>query len=231
MRTTGLIAFLFAFTLPLFAQRIPLDEHQLGAYKGSDDAVRSVMDYCNAIDDAAEAQQPRIFAEMATDSGGAQKTYRWVEFADRDEWIAASKPAPLAFVWHRDGAIVRVTIVSGIPRVHTATLHRIDYCYGADVHLARIRAVPTFPQQCEYLFPCRLISDREFLLGGQRPAVTDWIFTEDGTTTKLRNGKPMEDYFDPANSLTVEDLHLKTSADLPFDRSAIPFRSRMQTAP
>ena len=41
-----LVGFALAFTLPLCAQEIKLSEHQLGAYKGSDDEVRSVMSYC-----------------------------------------------------------------------------------------------------------------------------------------------------------------------------------------
>jgi len=207
-----------AFTLPLVAQRLPLNEHQLGAYKGSDDAVRSVMNYCDAVDDSAWEQRPRVFAELGTDSATERKERRWTEFASRQEWDAAGKPAPVVFVWYREGAIVRVSVVTPVHvSVHNS---RIDYCYGADTRLIRIRAVPLAPQECEFLFPCRLISGREFLLGGQRPAVTDWVFTTEGTISKLRNGKEVDDYFDPSNSLTVNDLHLRTSDSLPFDHIA-----------
>jgi hypothetical protein len=47
-----------------------------------------------------------------------------------------------------------------------------------------------------------------------------WVFIPDGTINKLRNGKEVDDYFDPSNSLTVNDLHLTTSDDLPFDHTA-----------
>ena len=123
-----------AFSLPLFAQQT-LNERRLGAYKGDDQAVRSAMNYCDAIDDAVQGQQPRIFAglkDLATKSPGD-----WKEVASRDEWDAAGKPGPLAFVWNRDGAIVRVTIVWGPPRVGApaATRRRVTYCYGTDSKL------------------------------------------------------------------------------------------------
>lgn len=222
MTSLRFLALIFAVTLPLSAQQLPLNEHELGAYKGKDDAVRSLTDYCNALDDSAGAQQPLIFAEVAKDSGSGEKNSHWDEFSNRDNWVAAGKPAPVAFVWNRDGLIVRVSIVTGIPRSQVSHLSRVDYCYGADSNLVRIRAVPFSPQECEFLFPCRLISGHEFLLGGQRPAVTDWIFTPDGGITKLRNGKTVDDYFDPANSLTADDLDLKTSDQLPFNRPAPP---------
>lgn len=221
MTSLRFLAFIFALGLPVSAQQLPLNEHELGAYKGKDDAVRSVMDYCNALYDSAGGQPPLIFADVKKDSAPA-KTLHWDEFPDRDAWVAAGKPAPVAFVWNRDGAIVRVSIVNGIPRTQVGHLSRVDYCYGADSNLVRIRAVPFSPQECEFLFPCRLISGRDFLLGGQRPAVTDWIFTPDGGITKLRNGKTVDDYFDPANSLTADDLDLKPSDQLPFNRPPSP---------
>lgn len=210
-----------AFSLPLFAQQT-LNERRLGAYKGDDQAVRSAMNYCDAIDDAVQGQQPRIFAglkDLATKSPGD-----WKEVASRDEWDAAGKPGPLAFVWNRDGAIVRVTIVWGPPRVGApaATRRRVTYCYGTDSKLMRIRAVWSAPTHCEFLFPCRLISDQEFVLGGRWPAVTDWVITADGAIQKLRNGKAEQNDFDPSYSLSADDLHLKTSAELPFGHTAPP---------
>jgi hypothetical protein len=180
------------------------------------------MNYCDAVDDSLREQQPHIFAELKMDPTTKSKIDGWREFASKDEWYAAGKPAPRAFVWNRDGAIVRVTIVANPPRVQIPAVARqwIDYCYGADGKLIRIRAVWYVPRYCEFLFPCRLISGREFLLGGQRPAVTDWVFTADGTIRTLRNGKARNDYFDPSNSLSVSDLHLRTSADLPFNHLA-----------
>lgn len=181
--------------------------------------MRSVMNYCDAVDDSVQDQQPRIFAELNVDSTTKSKGDRWKEFASKDEWDAAGKPAPLAFVWNRDGAIVRVTIVARPPRVGSPVVarDRVDYCYGSDTKLIRIRALWSAPTECEFLFPCRLISGHEFFLGGRwYPAVTDWVFTEDGAIQKLRNGKTVDDDFDPSYSLTVSDLHLRTSADLPF---------------
>lgn len=216
------VGFVLAFTLPLCAQRLPLDEHQLGTYRGNDEAARSVMSYCNGIDDSLREQQPRIFAESETDSTTRSKGHAWREFASHDEWAAAGRPVPLAFVWDQDGAIVRVTIV-GTVRTSVRPRPRVDYCYAADGNLIRARAVPFVPTSCEVLFPCRLISDWDFyLLHAQRPAITDWVFTPDGTIQKLRNGKAVDDYFDPSSSLTVRELHLKTSADLPFHHEASP---------
>ena len=211
------VGFVLAFSLPLCAQQHKVSEHQLGAYKGGDEAVRSVMNYCDAVDDSVQQEQPRVFAESNIDSTTTPKSHRWREFASKDEWDAAGKPAPLAFVWNRVGAIVRVTVVTRPPRVGSPviTRGRVDYCYGSDTNLIRIRAVWNAPIECEFLFPCRLISGHEFLLGGQRPGVTDWAFTPDGAIQKLRNGKAEDDYFDPSYSLTVGDLHLGTSADLP----------------
>ena len=198
-----------------------LNEHQLGVYKGNDDAVHSVMNYCDAVDDSVEQQQPRIFGESKIDSTTDSNSPRWMEFASRDEWTAASNPAPLAFVWNTDGAIVRVTIVARPPRARqpVGASQRVDYCYGTDSKLRRIRAVWYPPTYCEFLFPCRLIG-HEFILGARWPGVTDWVFTPDGAIQKLRNGKTEKDSFDPSYSLTASDLRLKTSVDLPFSHRA-----------
>lgn len=222
MNSLKSFGFVLAFALPLFAQEHKLIEHQLGAYKGNDDAVRSLMNYCDAVRDSVQEQKPRIFARLNMDSTTESKSHSWREFAGEDDWDAAAKPVPLAFVWGKDGAIVRVTIVANPPRARSPVLarRRVDYCYGADTKLIRIRTVWYAPTQCEFLFPCRLISGHEFLLGGQRPGVTDWVFTADGAIQKLQNGKEEDDYFDPSNSLTASSLHLATSEELPFSHSA-----------
>jgi hypothetical protein len=219
-----LIGVVLAIALPLFAQeqdapKQDLSEHQLGAYKGDDDEVRTAETYCDAVDDIAQQQPPRIFAKLTANSTTDAKSPHWAEFASNEEWAAAGKPVPLAFVWIRDTAIVRVTIVEYPPRPRSpaVTHHRMDYCYDADTKLIRIRALWNVPTSCEFLFPCRLITGQEFFLNQNRwPGITDWVFTPDGTINKLRNGKAVDDYFDPSNSLSADDLHLKTSADLPF---------------
>ena len=222
MSSCRLFGFALALTLPLCAQEHKLSEHQLGAYKGSDEAVRSVMSYCDAIDDSLQEQQPRIFAHLNLDPATKSTSLRWSEIASKDEWESSGKPVPLTFVWSKDGTIVRVTVVASPPRFRTPVVarQRIDYCYGTDTNLIRVRAVWYVPTFCEFLFPCRLISGQEFRIGGQSPAVNDWVFTADGTITRLRNGKASDDYFDPSNSLSVSDLHLRTSADLPFHHLA-----------
>jgi len=205
MRYVSLIAiFAFAFVSALFAQQHsptePLDE----IYSGHEEAVRSVMQYCDTLDDALEQREPRIF--------GSESGHKWREFFSRGEWEEAGRPAPLAFVWDREGSTVRVTVMA---RISVGMRRRVEYCYGADTKLLRIRAVPFVPTNCEFLFPCRLIRG-EPLLSGQRTGTTDWVLARDGTVSKLRNGKAEDDYFDPSNSLTVNDLHVTTSADLPF---------------
>lgn len=221
MRSLSFAGFVLAFSLPLCAQQHKLSERELGEYKGSDEAVRSVIDYCDMIDASLKQQPPRIFAETKVESTGEGKNITWGEFASKEAWEAGGSPAPLAFVWFKDDVIVRVTMVEnarhGTP---SPSQQRRDYCYDDDGQLVRIRAVWYTPTECEYLFPCRLISGQDFLLGGQRPAVTDWVFKEDGTIQKLRNGDAIGDYFDPSYSLTVSDLHLQTSFDLPFARMA-----------
>src|SRR5215469_4532774 len=217
MRSLGFVGLVLAFTLPLYAQEHKLNERELGDYKGNDDAVRSVIDYCDMLDASLKQQPPRIFAETKVESTGDAKTITWGEFPGKDEWQAAGSPAPLAFVWERDSLIVRVTMVARAHRGKPSLAQqRLDYCYDDDGQLVRIRAVWHAPTECEYLFPCRLISGHNLLLGGQRPAVTDWVFKEDGTIQRLRNGTAIDDYFDPSYSLTVSDLHLQTSFDLPF---------------
>jgi hypothetical protein len=214
-----LVGLVLALTLPLCAQQPKLNERELGEYKGNDDAVRSVMDDCDMLDASLRQQQPRIFAQTKTESNGDLKTITWHEFATKDEWQAAGSPFPLAFVWDKDHVIVRVTMIENARHGKPSpTQQRLDYCYNDDAQLVRIRAVWYAPTECEYLFPCRLISGHDFLLGGQHPAVTDWVFKEDGTIQKLRNGEAVDDYFDPSYSLTVSDLHLQTSFDLPFAR-------------
>jgi hypothetical protein len=214
-----LVGFVLALALPLWAQEHKLSEHQLGAYQGSDDAVRSAMSYCDAVDDSAREQQPRIFAQLNLASTSRSTNHHWTEVASKDEWEASGKPAPLTFVWSKDGTIVRVTVIASPSRFRTPVVahRRVDYCYGADTKLLRVRAAWYVPTSCEFLFPCRLIGGHEFPLRGQTPAVTDWVFTEDGTITKLRNGKAIDDYFDPSNSLSASDLHLRKSNDLPFN--------------
>jgi len=221
------LGFLLVFSLRLFAQEHRLTEHEVGSYKGDEDAERSLMSYCDAVDASAQEQQPRIFAELKTelktDSTSESKSDRWKEFANGAEWDAAGKPAPLAFVWNRDGAIVRVTVIAWPPRIWNPVVgahQRVDYCYGADTKLIRIRALWYVPTSCEFLFPCRLISGQEFFLGGQHPGITDWLFTADGQIQKLRNGKVWNDPFDPSYSLSINDLHLRTSEDLPFSHPA-----------
>jgi hypothetical protein len=214
MSTLLSFGFLLVFALPLFAQ-----EHQFGAYKGDDAEVRSALNYCDSVDDSVWQQQPRIFAELNVDSTTKAKDREWREFASKEEWEAAGRPTPLAFVWDTDEAIVRVTVVTRPFRVRSPVVahQRVDYCYGTDTKLIRIRAVWYVPTFCEILFPCRLIGDQEFfLMRAQRPGITDWVFKANGEIGKLRNGKAVEDYFDPAYSLTVSDLHLKTSQDLAF---------------
>jgi hypothetical protein len=224
------LGFLLVVSLPLLAQEHRLTEHEVGSYKGNEDAVGSLMSYCDAVDDSVQEQQPRIFAELKMeltmklkmDPATESKSDRWREFANKEEWDAVGKPAPLAFVWNRDGAIVRVTIMARPPRVWNPVVgahQRVDYCYGADTKLIRIRAVWYVPTSCEFLFPCRLISGHEFFLGGQHPAITDWLFTGDGQIQKLRNGKISNDPFDPSYSLSINDLHRRTSEDLPFSHA------------
>jgi hypothetical protein len=222
MRSFRLVGFVLAFTLPLWAQEHKLSEHRLGAYRGSDDAVRSAMSYCDAVDDSVQEQQPRIFAQLNLASTTRSTSDRWSEVASKGEWDASRRPTPLTFVWSKDGTIVRVTVVASPPRPRTPVVsrRRVDYCYGTDAKLIRVRAAWYVPTSCEFLFPCRLISGQEFPIGGQSPVVTDWVLTSDGTITKLRNGKEIDDYFDPSNSLSASDLRLRTSDDLPFSRLA-----------
>jgi hypothetical protein len=222
MTTLKSFSFLLVFSLPLFAQvEHALTEHQLAAYTGSDDAVRSVMNYCDAADNFSQERQPRLFAQLKGDSTTESKIYRWWEFTSKAKWEAAGKPAPLAFVWDRDGELVRVMIVRNPARVWTpfGVDRQTEYCYGTDSKLIRIRAAWYVPTRCEYLFPCQLIEGHEFYIG-QSPGITDWVFTADGAIRKLRNGKAVDDYFDPSYWLSVSDLHLRTSEDLPFGHSA-----------
>jgi|SRR5215467_2877925 len=222
MRSLIFAGFILVLALPLCAQERKLKERDLGDYKGTDDQVRSVMDYCDMLDASMKQQPPRIFAETKVESVGEAKNITWSEFASKDEWQAAGSPAPLAFVWFKDALIVRVTMVEN-PRhgQPSPTQQRLDYCYDDDGQLVRIRAVWYAPTECEYLFPCRLMSGHDFLAGAQHPSVTDWVFKEDGTIQKLRNGEAVDDYFDPSYSLTVSDLHLQTSFDLPFARMPV----------
>lgn len=215
-------AFVLALALPLCAQEHQLSERQLGAYKGDDSAVRSLMNYCDALEDSFRPQPPHIFVQVASTSTSRSKHDTWRALGSKYEWEVAHRPGPLAFVWHQNGSIAGVTIVERPPRPGSAlrAYHRVDYCYGVDARLIRIRSVWYPPSECEFLFPCRLISNREFaLLGPRKPGVTDWLFMEDGATERLWNGKVVDDYFDPSNSLTAGDLHLKKSSDLPFHNS------------
>lgn len=225
MRALQAFAVLLALALPLLSQEHLPNEHELGAYKGEDDSVRFIMNYCDSVDQSTRQQQPRIFAETkAASIASPDRIDSWTEFASRADWEAARKPTPLAFVWDQDNTIVRVTMVANAPRTETPAFahQRLDYCYGTDTKLVRVRALWSAPTECEFLFPCRLLSNRDFfLMHPQTPAVTDWIFTEDGEIDKLRNGREVNDYFDPSNSLSVDDLHLKTSKDLPFNRPAV----------
>jgi hypothetical protein len=93
---TGLrfIGFVLAFTLPLGAQEYQVREHQLGAYKGTDKALRAVTNHCDAVDDSVKAQGPRIFAEFNIDPTTKSKRSGWTEFASKETWEAAGKPGP-----------------------------------------------------------------------------------------------------------------------------------------
>ena len=191
MNSLKSVGFVLAFALPLFAQEHPLALHQVGVYKGHEDAVRLVMDYCDITDDYSEQYEPRIFA--------AVHTRQWEQFAGRDEWEAAGRPTPLVFVWNRKGKTVSVTVVAHPHQVWTrvGAYRRTEYCYGTDAKLIRVRAVWYVPTRCEFLFPCSLIRESRFFLG-QSPGITDWVFTPDGQIRKLRDGESQDDYFDPA---------------------------------
>jgi hypothetical protein len=188
--------------VPLLAQT-PVTENQLGAYKGTDAGLGASMGYCDTVDNFSQQHSPRAFAETWQDTSGT-RIANWVELANNDAWTAAGKPTPLAFVWNRDGMTVKVIIMSRPPRVWNESVgayRRMEYCYGTDAKLIRIRAAWYAPTQCEFLFPCRLIAGHEFYLGGQHPAITDWIFESDGQVIRLRNGRPTDDPFDPSYSL------------------------------
>ena len=149
------------------------------------------------------------------------ETRQWEQFANRDEWEAAGRPTPLVFVSDRNGTTVKVTVVAHPPRVWkpVGAYRRTEYCYGTDAKLIRVRAVWNVPTHCEFLFPCQLIRGRGFFLG-QSPGITDWVFTPNGQIGKLWDGGSQNDYFDPSHSLTVKDLHLRSSEDLPFNHPA-----------
>src|SRR5215831_14978526 len=155
MRSLIFAGFILVLALPLCAQERKLKERDLGDYKGTDDAVRSVMDYCDMLDASLKQQPPRIFAQTKVESKGDAKTITWGEFPGKDEWQAAGSPAPLAFVWFKDDLIVRVTMLA---RAHSAkpspAQQRLDYCYDDDAQLVRIRALWYAPTECEPLFPC-----------------------------------------------------------------------------
>ena len=214
---------ILAFALPLFGQVHPPRQPHLGAYEWAEDTVPSVMNYCDGADNFSRQVEPRLFARLKPDSRTELDAARWREFASKDKWEAAGKPTPLVFVWDRNGGTIKVTVVAKPPQVWNpvGAYRRTEYCYGTDARLIRIRAVEYVPTRCEFLFPCKLISRHEFFLS-QSPGMTDWIFSSDGTITKLWNGKSRDDYFDPSHSLTVSDLHLKTSDELPFHQLTQP---------
>jgi hypothetical protein len=224
MSAFKLFAALLTFSLSLFAQQIPPRQLQprqrhLGADEWAVDTVPAVMAYCDAVDRFSAQEQPRIFARLKTNSTTEFNTGEWKEFSGKDEWEAADKPAPLVFAWDKNGTTIKVAVIAKPPVAWRpfGTYRRIEYCYGPDAKLVRVRAISYVPTRCEFLFPCRLIAGHEFFLM-QGPGTTDWVFTADGQIHKLWNGKEHDDYFDPSHSLTVNDLHLKTSDDLPFNR-------------
>jgi len=77
MRSLSFFGFILAVTLPLCAQQHQLNERELGDYKGGDDAVRSIVDYCDALDASLKLQPPRIFAVTKTESTGEGRTITW----------------------------------------------------------------------------------------------------------------------------------------------------------
>ncbi len=214
--------FLLAFALPLFGQVHQPREHKLGAYEWAEDTVSSVMTYCDTVDDFSRQEKPRIFAGSKPNSRTEREAAGWREFVSKDGWEGAGKPAPLVFVWDRNGVTVKVTVIARPPQVwkSVGAYRRTEYCYNIDARLIRIRAVSYVPTRCEFLFPCQLIRGQGFFLG-QGNGITDWVFTVDGTIRKLWNSEAQDDYFDPSNSLTVDDLHLKTSNELPFNQPSI----------
>jgi hypothetical protein len=217
--------FILAFALPLFGQVRQPREHKLGAYQWADDNVPSLMSYCDVVDDFSRQQSPRLFARLRPASGTALEAARWREFVSKEDWEAAGKPAPLVFVWERNGLTVKVMVVAKPPQVWKPAgpyaYRRTEYCYSIDAKLIRIRAVSYVPTRCEFLFPCQLIGGQEFFLS-QEIGTTDWVFTADGKIQKLWNGDARVDYFDPSYSLTANDLHLKTSDELPFSQLTQP---------
>ena len=215
--------FILAFALPLLGQVHQPREHKLGAYEYAEDTVPSVMSYCDAIDDFSMQVKPRLFAGSKPNSRAERETLRWAEFVSKDDWDTSGKPTPLVFVWDRNGVTVKVTVVAKPPQVWNpvGAYRRTEYCYSTDARLIRIRAVSYVPKRCEFLFPCQLISGHEFFLS-QEVGTTDWVFTADGRIRKLWNGKERDDDYDPSHSLTVSDLNLKPSNELPFNQLTQP---------
>jgi|HubBroStandDraft_4_1064222.scaffolds.fasta_scaffold00030_45 hypothetical protein len=88
------------------------------------------MSYCDGIDDFSRRQNPRLFAGSKPTSRTEREAVRWREFASKDDWEAAEKPTPLVFVWDRNGATVKVTVVAKPPEVwnSVAAYRRTEYC-------------------------------------------------------------------------------------------------------
>lgn len=223
MRILKSVSFVLAFALPLLGQVRQPREHKLGAYEWAEDAVPSVMSYCDAVDNFSSEEIPRLFARPKPNSSAQREAAQWREFVSKNDWEAAGRPTPLAFVWDRNGVAIEVTVVAKPPQVWSpvGAYRRTEYCYNIDARLIRIRAMSYVPTHCEFLFPCQLISGHKFFLS-QEVGTNDWVFTSDGRIRKLWNGKQRDDYFDPSCSLTVGDLHLKTSDQLPFTQLTRP---------
>lgn len=108
-------------------------------------ALNTLTKYCWRVEVFSHSQQPRIFARLSSALGASSG---WAEFDSNAAWQKAGQPKPLALVWQRDGAIVRVAI-SGTHDVDGKSY--ADYCYRPDGNLAQLRFVPDVQTNCDEL--------------------------------------------------------------------------------
>ncbi len=151
------LCFVIFLPLPLFGQTA-----RTRSTTGPDDpelremtaAMNSVERYCGTVEGFSRSHEPRLLAAI--------QAGKWVEFPSKAEWDRAGKPKPIAWVWYKDGNIIRVAMAFG-KSVESSSAYA-DYCYQPTGKLTRLASEPHRHTTCdEAYFRCELTFGSEWL--------------------------------------------------------------------
>src|SRR5579872_4041585 len=102
------------FSVVVFAASLLAQSGHFDTPKAERYSLQTLQNYCAAVEQYSNSKRPLIFAQAVSGLGPSSG---WVEFSNRNAWIGAGMPRPLALVWEKDGRVVRVAITHDLAAV------------------------------------------------------------------------------------------------------------------